>query len=59
MPNDPLTDDQVYQLLHEMILLGSNKVVSSPEAKIILTKALLDLENYQRALLIATELETE
>ena len=58
MIDETLTDEQVYDLLHQALLLLSYRKVSSPEAQIILTRLVLEIENSQRALLIATERET-
>ena len=55
MANRPLSDEEVYDLLHEAVLLLSNKVVRTEKAQAVLSTALTDLDVLQKALLIMTD----
>jgi hypothetical protein len=51
----PLSDEEVYDLLHQAVLLLSNKVVRTEKAQAVLSTALTDLDVLQKALLIMTD----
>jgi hypothetical protein len=56
MPEKPaLSDREVYDLLHEALMLLSYKTVETPDGHSVLTTAVKQLELLQRALLILTE----
>lgn len=51
----PLSDEEVYDLLHQALMLLSKKTVRSQNAHSVLSAAVANLEVLQRALLIMTE----
>lgn len=55
MAKVPLSDEEVYDLLHQAVLLLSNKVVRTEKAQAVLSTALTDLDVLQKALLIMTD----
>ncbi len=55
MAQTPLTDRDVYDLLHEAQLLLLNKVVITPHARDVLSMAIRDLSIMQTALLSLSE----
>lgn len=56
MPEKPaLSDTEVYDLLHEALMVLSYKEVQTADAQAVLAAAIKDLELLQRALLILSE----
>lgn len=55
MADKPLSDEDVYDLIHEAKALLLNKVVRTEKAWSVLTTAIQDLDLLQRALLIMTD----
>lgn len=55
MAHKPLSDEEVYDLLHTAMSLLLNKTVRTEEGRQILETAIRDLEVLQKALLIMTE----
>ena len=56
MSDDPaLTDDQVYDLLHDALLSFSHRTVATTDGQAILTTAIKQIEILQRALIILKE----
>lgn len=55
MTDQALTNDEVYDLLHQALLLLSNKTVQTESGRSVLATALGNLELLQKALLIMTE----
>lgn len=53
--NPPLTDDQVYELLHAALLSFSHRSVATVDGQAILSTAIKQLEILQRALIILNE----
>lgn len=51
----PLTDDQVYGLLHDALLSFSHRTVATSDGQAILTTAIKQIEILQRALIILKE----
>lgn len=52
MSEPPLSDDDVYELLHTALLSFSNREVQTKSAQDVLTLAIKQMELLQRALLI-------
>jgi len=56
MPDDPpLSDDQVYDLLHDALLSFSHRTVATADGQAILSTAIRQMEILQRALIILKE----
>ena len=56
MPDDPpLSDDQVYDLLHDALLSFSHRTVATAEGQAVLATAIRQIELLQRALIILKE----
>lgn len=55
MADKPLSDDEVYDLLHAALSLLLNKTVRTENGRQILETAIRDLDILQKALLIMTE----
>jgi hypothetical protein len=55
MAERALTNEEVYDLLHQAFSLLSNKTVRTEDAHAVLSAALVNLEVLQKALLIMTE----
>jgi hypothetical protein len=53
--NKPLTDEEVYDLMHEALMLLSKKTVRTKNAHAVLSAAVANLEVLQKALIIMTE----
>lgn len=58
MADKPLSDIEVYDLLHAAMTLLLNKTVATVNGKAVLGAAIQDLEVLQKALLIMTEGQT-
>ncbi|MCY1228359.1 hypothetical protein D9M68_188440 [compost metagenome] len=55
MAEKPLSDTEVYDLLHEALSLLMNKTVKTENGRQVLAAAIRDLDILQRALLIMSE----
>lgn len=55
MTERALTDEEVYDLLHEALSLLLNKTVATEAGRQVLATAIRDLDVLQRALLIMTD----
>lgn len=55
MADRALTDEEVYDLLHQALSLLLNKTVATEAGREVLATAIRDLDVLQRALLIMTE----
>ncbi len=55
MADKVLSDTDVHELLHEAILLMSNKTVRTETGRQVLSAAIRDLDILQKALIIMTE----
>lgn len=56
MPDDPpLSDDQVYDLLHDALLSFSHRNVATIEGQAVLATAIRQIELLQRAIIILKE----
>jgi hypothetical protein len=56
MSDDPaLSDDQVYDLLHDALLSFSHRTVATSDGQAILSTAIRQIEVLQRALIILKE----
>lgn len=55
MADKVLSDTDVHEVLHEAILLMSNKVVRTETGRQVLAAAIRDLDILQKALIIMTE----
>lgn len=55
MADRALSNDEVYDLLHQAFLLMSNKTVQTEAGQSVLTAALGNLDILQKAFLIMTE----
>jgi methyl coenzyme M reductase gamma subunit len=55
MANKPLSDEEVYDLLHAAMSLLVNKTVRTENGRQVLETAIRDLDILQKALLIMTE----
>ncbi|MBX5021224.1 hypothetical protein HJB63_01280 [Rhizobium lentis] len=53
--NHPLSDEEVYDLLHQALLLLSKKTVRTQGAHSVLSAAVANLEVLQKALIIMSE----
>lgn len=51
----PLTDDQVFELLHAALLSFSHRTVATSDGQAILSTAIRQIEVLQRALIILKE----
>lgn len=51
----PLTDDQVFELLHAALLSFSHRTVATSDGQAILSTAIKQMEILQRALIILKE----
>lgn len=56
MPDDPpLSDDDIYDLLHEALLSFSHRTVATADGQAVLGTAIRQIELLQRALIILKE----
>ncbi len=55
MADKPLSDREVYDLMHEALMLLSKKTVRTKNAHAVLSAAIGNLEVLQKALIIMTE----
>jgi len=53
--NHPLSDEEVYDLIHQALMLLSKKTVRTESAHSVLSAAVANLEVLQKALIIMTE----